>query len=931
MRVVPPASVMGDANVHAQCLQPRVLLRHGCLASGAVSAAAYDAAQQTLVFALQDGQLLVCGGDGEQTYLASACEVASRFLLCLAPSQYLLRVSVQSEIELWSLRDLKLVASTLWPGADITAVCALGGTSFCLVGTEDGAVQPVCLRGSVVSVRASVLECGTPVVALAVQPEASDSARVLVACASGLVVLLDLESRLRVLEVQAGGQLTRAAWVDSATFVTAHAGGELRCWSLPRDAADAWRAPPARPVAVDLVGELVLEAPVMHVQVLHTNALVVSLDNSTACLVSVVQEGSRALGIAPLTLPAGFAGWIHAGWKSRFLLALAAQSSVEGTCVQVHDGRPERLAWEAMPLGWPAASVTCAQMLCDASALLELLYESSASDGDSCGALAAQVLRRAARVVPALGAARLLVSGHSDGRVRLSSASGAALVVVSTLTVGERPVAHVHADQMFCAACTSREVSVFALDATLSWCGGASLETDALCVAVSGTAGAVAVGCAGGGLATWCLPSFTSGGLLRPLPSESVVAVMFVAGETEALLLALGSGCSVAAIQPATGNILSLSKPKAPAIALALFALDQSCAPVLGLGAPSGPCSEDSGDELGDVPAVAETLVVCSTTALRLQPLVPSSRHAEPELEYRFDSPVRHAQIFVAPGGACVACLDEAFTVHVLEAAALLPVCSVSFFDIADERCLGDSALVFAAGLDGHALAVFLDSRGQRMSEAMRLELLEEFSAPEAPPEPPVLWDRSRAAPMPEAAAEDDTPCDAQSVSDAAPAKRNILAGGLGGLRDTVRARATQALKHVGAPGFKQRRRLTDDDYDALLPPPAAPPPAPLVRTRLEVVDGGRGELLGSQGPALRSVDDIRRKYGRPARPAAEDAATTAGVMGRNLQKLNERGEKLAIIQEKTALMESQAADFAASAKKLREQQEARTLFGLFS
>lgn len=923
---------MDEANVHAESLEPRIFLRHGALVAGAVSAAAYDAAQQTLVFALQDGQLLVVGGEGEQAYLASACEVASRFLVFLAPSQYLLRVSVQSEIELWSLRDLSLAASSLWPGGDITAVLAIPSTSFVFFGTEDGSVQPVCLRGNIVSVRASLLECGAPVVALAAQPDAADSGRVLVACTSGLVVLLDVESKLHVVEVQTGSELTCAAWVDSGTFVTAHGDGALRCWTLPRDIADPWRAPPARPASAEMIGELVLEAAVTQVLVTHSGALVVCLATSTACLVTVVQEGSRALGIAPLSLPDGFAGWVHAGWKARFLLALAAPSTDgdEAMRLMVHDGKPERLAWEAVPIGWPVSTATCAQMLCDVGSLLETLYESDDPDGDA-GALAAQVLRPAARAAPALGAARLLVSGHSDGSVRLSSISGAALAVVSTLAVGSDPVTRVHADQAFGAACTLREVSVFALNAAPHRCGGAALDADALCVAVSETAGVVVVGCAGGGLATWCLPSVSSCRLLRPLPSEDVVALLFVPGESGPLLLALGSGCGVAAVQPATGAVVSATKPTPPAVAVALFALDQACAPVLSCAAPArASSSDDSGDELGDTPVVAETLVVCSQTALRVRPIVPSSRHNAPDREHCFTCPVLHAQMFVAPGGACVACLDESLALHVIEAAALVSICSISLFGIADERVLGESAAIFAAGLDGHVFAVFADSRGQCMPEAARLELLEEFSAPESPPEPPVLWDRSRAT-EPEAAADDDTPCDAQIAPDVAPAKRNILAGGLGGLRDTVRARAAQALKHAGVPGFKQRRRLTDDDYDALLPPPAAPAPAPFVRTRLEVADGGRAELLGSQAPALRSVDDIRRKYGRPARPAAETTATTAGVMGENLQKLNERGEKLANIQEKTSRMEAQAADFAASAKKLREQQEARTLFGLFS
>ena len=903
-----------------------MLSRSGCLAVGAVSIATYDAVQQTLVFALQDGRLLVCGGDGEQAYLASGCEVASRFLICLASSQYLLRVSVQSEIELWSLCDLNLVASSLWPGGDITAVCPLAGTAYCLVGTEDGCVQPICLRGNVVSVRASLLECGAPVAALAVQPDASDSGRVLVACTSGAVFLLDLETKLHVLEAQAGGELTCAAWVDAATFVTAHGSRELRCWSLPRDAADAWRAPPARPSPVELVGELVMEAPVQ-VLVSHKDALVVSLENSSACLVSFVHEGTRALGIAPLSLPAGFAGWVNAGWKTRLLLALVDSS--EGTSVHVHDGRPDRVAWEPVPLGWPAATATCAQLLGDASALLGVLYESDELDSTD-GALAAQILRPAARMVPALGASRVLVSGHSDGCVRLSNASGAALTVVTLLTVSASPVMHVHADAAFCAASTSREVSVFALDAKLSRCGGAVLDSDALCVAISEAAGVAAVGCAGGGLATWCLPGFSSARMLRPLPSQNVVAVLFVAADNGPALLALGSECTVAVIDPASGAILSISKPKTPAAAVALFALDQACAPVFGCGAPCRASTDDSDEDHSDTPAIAESLVVCSQTALCVRPIAAAPRQKDTELEYAFTCPVLQAQIFVAPGGACVVCLDETLMLHVIEAAALIPVCSVSLFDIADERLLGDSAVLFAASCDGHAVLFPVDPDGQRLSEVMRLELLEEFSAPQAPPELPVLWDRSRATATAKSVACDDaTPGDAQP--DVAPAKRNPLAGGLGGLRDTVRARATQALKQVGVPGWKERRRLRDDDYETLLPPPAAPPPAPPVRTRLEVGASSRAELLGSQEPVLRSADDIRRKYGRPARSATEDSATTAGVMGQNLQKLNERGEKLANIQEKTSLMESQAADFAASARKLREQQEARNMFRFFS
>jgi len=50
--------------------------------------------------------------------------------------------------------------------------------------------------------------------------------------------------------------------------------------------------------------------------------------------------------------------------------------------------------------------------------------------------------------------------------------------------------------------------------------------------------------------------------------------------------------------------------------------------------------------------------------------------------------------------------------------------------------------------------------------------------------------------------------------------------------------------------------------------------------------------------------------------------------MGENLTKLNERGEKLSNILEKTQRMESDAMAFAESARKLKEQQQLKGLFG---
>ncbi len=204
------------------------------------------------------------------------------------------------------------------------------------------------------------------------------------------------------------------------------------------------------------------------------------------------------------------------------------------------------------------------------------------------------------------------------------------------------------------------------------------------------------------------------------------------------------------------------------------------------------------------------------------------------------------------------------------------------------------------------------------------------------------MWDRSRAAAAAEAARAPEKGDEAEAAADdeeeeeepavagdAAGDKRRAFFGKLGAVRANVARRTANALKRVGAPGFKARKVLTADDVDAIFP--ACPPPQ---RTAL-VVDSpvvaktaaaGRDELLGRQsGPALRSVDDIRERYGRPARPADASSA-----MAENLSKLNERGERLNNIEQKTSLLESQAATFADSARLLREQQEAGGFFGLF-
>ena len=80
------------------------------------------------------------------------------------------------------------------------------------------------------------------------------------------------------------------------------------------------------------------------------------------------------------------------------------------------------------------------------------------------------------------------------------------------------------------------------------------------------------------------------------------------------------------------------------------------------------------------------------------------------------------------------------------------------------------------------------------------------------------------------------------------------------------------------------------------------------------------------------TADEIRVKYARPGKGAtAVDVDEVASVMAQNRDKLAERGERLQNLDVKMGRMVDDAANFAESARKLKEQQKASTLFGLFS
>eukprot|EP01025_Chloroclados_australasicus_P049712 TRINITY_DN567_c0_g1_i4.p1 TRINITY_DN567_c0_g1~~TRINITY_DN567_c0_g1_i4.p1 ORF type:complete len:1139 (+),score=126.77 TRINITY_DN567_c0_g1_i4:44-3460(+) len=93
--------------------------------------------------------------------------------------------------------------------------------------------------------------------------------------------------------------------------------------------------------------------------------------------------------------------------------------------------------------------------------------------------------------------------------------------------------------------------------------------------------------------------------------------------------------------------------------------------------------------------------------------------------------------------------------------------------------------------------------------------------------------------------------------------------------------------------------------------------------SKTDTQDQGRVRLFGapSNEPsrrAVRTTSEIKRAYGY--QPKRNDDANE--MMRENIQKLQQRGEKLEMLQDKTDQLESNARGFAEAAKKLAEQQQ---------
>ena len=557
---------MGDDEgslVSAESLQPRVVLRHGCASPPEVTAVAYDAGQQLLALALHGGSLHLFGGAGEEAVLQSDCTEPSRLLLLLPDQPLLLRLSASSELEVWDLRRLQLHASALWP-EDVTSVCAMHGGGLLLLGLASGALSVVRLSGGALEERGAfdVGSCAGAgaVVALAPQPGGADG-RVLVAWADGALCLICLAAKTAVATGSSAGSLVCAVWLDATTFTTGHTGGLVRLWSLP-DAASATRTPPPRAAELSVGGMLGLgDGAVMLVA---CGDLIAALCQGQVMLINPACLGAAPTALTPPSSSVPCHLFAAGDTGSPVLLALSNSEPA----LLAHSMDAET-AWAAIPLGYSSHSLTCAVLKSGAAPLLGVLRGARSAPS----ALASTVFRRA----PSLqsGSSRLLISGHHDGSVRFTDASGAALSVlwIAETAAGSVVALDVCTKLVTCAVATREKVVVITLDGATS----ASYDPPAepTCVVLISGASAMAVGTTNGSVRIVGLPSRDELRAANPFPDAEAPSHLLAAHSTAGapLLLVLGQQ-STLALLPFDSDRVAVSKPSRaapPCNALALY------------------------------------------------------------------------------------------------------------------------------------------------------------------------------------------------------------------------------------------------------------------------------------------------------------------------------------------------------------------------
>ena len=228
-------------------LAPRIVAEYGSLHSA--TCVDYDPVQRLLAVGVDTG-VKVLGADGLSVLLATPrhLEPALRVRFVSSVGR-VIRVSVESGVDVWDLRSQTLLASTRWPN-EVTAVAALRRSPFILLGEASGTVRVAAARpgadGGVLAPRAYAV---TPDQAMGVVPWELRSVEELEeASAEGSKSSAFRESGEETSQRDATSKAACVAvepqpGFETARVLFAYADGRLALWTCTPRSRRRWRAP----------------------------------------------------------------------------------------------------------------------------------------------------------------------------------------------------------------------------------------------------------------------------------------------------------------------------------------------------------------------------------------------------------------------------------------------------------------------------------------------------------------------------------------------------------------------------------------------------------------------------------------------------------------------------------------------------------------
>ncbi|KAI4353370.1 hypothetical protein L6164_002328 [Bauhinia variegata] len=198
-------------------LDPGISVHYGIPSTASVLA--FDPIQRLLAIGTLDGRIKVIGGDNIEGLVVSPKQIPYKFLEFLQNQGFIVGISNDNDIQVWSLDNRILVSSLQWE-SNITAFSAISGSLFIYVGDEHGLISVVKFEAeegkllklpyhvSAKSLREAAgcsYSCDQPIVGVLCEPSSFGN-RLLIAFEDGLIVLWDV-SEAQILSLGGGKDL----------------------------------------------------------------------------------------------------------------------------------------------------------------------------------------------------------------------------------------------------------------------------------------------------------------------------------------------------------------------------------------------------------------------------------------------------------------------------------------------------------------------------------------------------------------------------------------------------------------------------------------------------------------------------------------------------------------------------------------------------